>query len=51
MLHALETDGIYRLVPADSDGIYRSAVLDDLWLNTAWLWQEPLPSLLSVLRD
>jgi len=44
-------DGIYRLVPVGDDGIYRSAVLEGLWLKVEWLWQEPLPRLLSVLKE
>jgi Uma2 family endonuclease len=44
-------DGIFRPVPAAADGIYRSAVLEGLWLRVEWLWQEPLPSLLTVLRE
>lgn len=44
-------DGIFRLVPSGEDGIYRSAVLEGLWLKVEWLWQEPLPPLMSVLRE
>jgi Uma2 family endonuclease len=49
--YRLGPDGIYRAVPLGADGIYRSAVLDGLWLKADWLWQEPLPLLLSVLRE
>jgi Uma2 family endonuclease len=45
------SDGIYRSVPVGADGIYRSAVLDGLWLRVEWLWQEPLPLLLRVLKE
>ena len=48
--YQLGADGIYRLVPVGEDGIYRSAVLEGLWLKVEWLWQEPLPPLMSVLR-
>jgi Uma2 family endonuclease len=44
-------DGIFRLVPVGEDDIYRSAVLEGLWLKVDWLWQEPLPPLLTVLRE
>jgi Uma2 family endonuclease len=44
-------DGIFRLVPVGEDGIYGSAVLEGLWLKVDWLWQEPLPPLLTVLRE
>ncbi|MCZ7637469.1 MAG: Uma2 family endonuclease [Verrucomicrobia bacterium] len=43
-------NGIYRLVPVDSAGRYRSRVLEGLWLEVTWLWQRPLPSLVGVLR-
>ena len=45
------SDGIFRLAPVGEDGIYRSAVLEGLWLRVEWLWQEPLPPLMSVLRE
>lgn len=44
-------DGIFRLVPVGEDGIYRSAVLEGLWLKVEWLWKEPFPPLMSVLRE
>jgi Uma2 family endonuclease len=49
--YQLGSDGIYRAVPVGADGIYRSAVLDGLWLQVEWLWQEPLPLLLRVLKE
>jgi Uma2 family endonuclease len=45
------SDGIFRLVSSGEDGIYRSAALEGLWLKVEWFWQEPLPPLMSVLRD
>jgi Uma2 family endonuclease len=48
--YQLGPDGIYRLAPVGEDGIYRSVVLEGLWLTVEWLWQEPLPPLMSVLR-
>jgi Uma2 family endonuclease len=49
--YQLGPEGIYRAVPVSADGIYRSAVLEGLWLKEEWLWEEPLPSLMSVLRE
>jgi Uma2 family endonuclease len=49
--YQLGPDGIYHVVPVGADGIYRSAVLEGLWLKVEWLWQEPLPLLMSVLRE
>jgi Uma2 family endonuclease len=49
--HQLGPDGIYRPVPVGADGIYHSAVLEGLWLRVEWLWQEPLPPLMNMLRE
>ena len=48
--YQLNENGIYRTVPTDKDGRYYSAVLPGLWLQVDWLWQTPLPPLLSVLK-
>ncbi len=49
--YQLEEDGIYRLTAADSQGLYRSRVLEGLWLRVEWLWQEPMPRLMDVLKE
>jgi Uma2 family endonuclease len=49
--YQLGADGIYRAAPVGADGRYDSAVLDGLWLKVEWLWQEPLPLLMSVLKE
>lgn len=41
----------YRPAFTGSEGIYRSQVLVGFWLDVAWLWQEPLPKTLDVLRE
>jgi hypothetical protein len=41
----------YRLAFAGAEGEYRSAVLPDFWLRVEWLWQQPLPPVLDVLRE
>jgi Uma2 family endonuclease len=41
----------YRVLPVDESGIFRSSVLSGLWLNVAWLWQDPLPPVLTVLSE
>ena len=48
--YQLNENGIYRTVLADKDGRYYSASLPGLWLQVDWLWQTPLPPLLSVLK-
>ncbi len=49
--YQLGDDGIYQLVPPDSEGKYHSLVLKGLWLKVDWLWQYPLPTSLSVLKE
>ena len=41
--------GVYQLVPLTS-GVFESTVLPGLKLGAAWLWQDPLPPLLSILK-
>lgn len=49
--YRLGSDGIYRLVPVGEGSIFHSAVLEGLWLRVEWFWQEPLPLLVSVLKE
>jgi Uma2 family endonuclease len=43
-------DGIFRLAFVGREGVFRSDVLKGFWLKVEWLWHEPLPSLMSVLK-
>ncbi len=47
----LQENNLYRVIPVGEDGIYRSMAIEGLWLRVEWLWQRPLPSLLSVLQQ
>src|SRR6266404_291561 len=47
----LEEEGTYKLIDPDDNGIYRSDVIEGLWLKVDWLWQDPLPTLMSVLKE
>lgn len=49
--YQLSGEGHYRLALPDSDGIYHSVSVADFWLNVNWLWQEPLPDELAVLKQ
>jgi Uma2 family endonuclease len=49
--YQLGADGIYRPATVTQDGVYHSAVVEGLWLKIEWLWQEPLPPLMSVLQE
>jgi Uma2 family endonuclease len=48
--YQLDAAGRYRLVPADAKGTYQSRAIP-LRLRVDWLWQEPLPDVLDVLRE
>lgn len=41
----------YRLVLGDHEGRYEAQTVPGLWLQVEWLWQEPLPRVLDVLRE
>jgi Uma2 family endonuclease len=49
--YRLSDDGTYRSILVSEDDIFRSVLLEGLWLKVDWLWPEPLPSLLSVLKE
>jgi Uma2 family endonuclease len=49
--HQLAADGRYRIVLGGREGVYTSQVLDGFWLEIGWLWQEPTPATLDVLRQ
>jgi Uma2 family endonuclease len=43
--------GIYRLMPIEKDSTFRSKVLSGFWIKTNWLWQHPLPSEWSIIKQ
>jgi Uma2 family endonuclease len=49
--YRLNSAGAFCQIAVGDDGIYHSDVLEGLWLEVDWLWQEPLPPLMSVLRE
>lgn len=48
--YLLDETGRYRPLPVDG-GVFRSEALQGLWLKVDWLWQEPTPTVLSVLKE
>lgn len=44
-------NGKYKLLPISPDGEFTSRVIEGLWINTEWLWHEPLPNLMDVLKE
>jgi Uma2 family endonuclease len=49
--YELSADGRYRLVFPETDGSYRSKVVEGFWLRVDWLWKTPLPAVLDLLRE
>ena len=49
--YELDESGRYRLAQIGNDRIYRSKVITGFWLCEDWLWQEPLPPVLDLLRQ
>jgi len=43
--------GRYRMAFSGKEGRYDALVLTGFWLRVEWLWQEPLPKVLDVLRE
>jgi Uma2 family endonuclease len=49
--YVLGDDGRYERRKPDAQGIYRSAVVPGFWVDEQWLWNDPPPKTLSVLRQ
>jgi Uma2 family endonuclease len=47
----LNEAGHYVTVDPNADSVYHSSVIDGLWIKVDWLFQEPLPPLMDVLRE
>jgi Uma2 family endonuclease len=47
----LDAEGRYQRATPNAEGKYASLVLPGFWININWLWQTPLPSVRSVLRE
>jgi Uma2 family endonuclease len=40
----LDEQGTYQAVPIDADGIYRSTVVENFWIDVKWLQRSELPN-------
>ena len=49
--YGLGADGSYHALPVSKDNVFHSEVIAGLWLRVDWLWQEPLPPSISVLKE
>ena len=47
----LGSEGKYAAALIGTDGVYRSSVIEPLWIRVDWLWQKPLPTELSIFRE
>ncbi len=43
-------EGRYHSIRPEEEDVYRSEVVPGFWLRAGWLWQQPLPKVLDVLR-
>jgi Uma2 family endonuclease len=48
--YELGENGVYRTALAGTQGVYHSRVLHGFWLQVEWLWQQPKPTVVDVLR-
>lgn len=51
IFYGYDDDGKYKMLPLAADGRFESRVIEGLWVNTNWFWQEDLPKLTDVLKD
>ena len=49
--HVLAADERYERRRTGEDGVYPSEVITGFRLRESWLWQQPLPKALSVLKE
>lgn len=49
--YRLGADGVYRVAAPTPDGRFQSEALPGFWLQVDWLWQEPLPPVLAIVRE
>ncbi len=47
--YRLDARGFYQVVPLE-EGAFESLVLPGLKLDASWFWQNPLPTLLSIIK-
>lgn len=49
--YGIDSNGIFQFLPIAAEGLFYSRVLKNLELKVEWLWQEPLPSVINVLKE
>ena len=51
IFYGYDENGKYKMLLLSPDRMFESRVIEGLWINTDWLWQEELPNLMDVLKD
>lgn len=41
----------YKMLPISIEGRFESLVVEELWIDTDWLWRETLPDLMEILKE
>jgi Uma2 family endonuclease len=49
--HVLGNDKRFERRRPDAEGVYHSAVVSGFWVKEGWLWADPPPKTLAVLRE
>lgn len=49
--YRLNEYGTYDRIEFEEDGVFRSEALSGFWIKVEWLWQDPHPKLLTVLKE
>lgn len=49
--YKLGADSQYHLILPDAEGLYHSEAVPGFQFKVSWLWQKPLPSVLTILRE
>ncbi len=49
--YGFDDDGKYQLLPLSDGGRFESRVIVGLWIESDWLWDEPLPNLIDVFKE
>ncbi|MGI9056122.1 MAG: Uma2 family endonuclease [Pyrinomonadaceae bacterium] len=51
IFYGFDDTGKYKMLPISADGVFESRVIENLWIDTNWLWQETLPNLMDILKE
>jgi Uma2 family endonuclease len=49
--YLLGDDKLYHHASADADGGYHAKAIPGFWFKIDWLWKQPLPPVLEVLKE